>query len=267
MSDQDKPEIAGDAVDGSEYDAQKILWAYSPRDETQQPIRYLDGLDDPFVRDWLGGDATEAELHGLAGVPCGARVTVSGAGRACLAIAAIGQCEIINREGVETVARYQSLENVPLSARSGGKAAQVLKFHYCTSEPPRSGFGTDAIVRMVAACEKLGLESIEALLAGDGRDQTDNSSGYYAWAALGFDAELESWEDYQDRPLPDELKRMPGGKPVDSLQGLFRMPGGPLWWRQNGSTIGGVFRFANGSASRQQLQGALVKLAKERSIK
>jgi hypothetical protein len=83
-------------VDWAQYDLHEPTWSFSPKDELQQPIRYLSGLDVPFVRDWLGGEATEEDLHLLAGVPPGARITVSGAGRARLAIAALGQTKIIN---------------------------------------------------------------------------------------------------------------------------------------------------------------------------
>lgn len=250
-------------TDWSEYDAREAEWAYSPRDEALQPIRYQDGLDAAFVRDWLGG-ATEADVHDLAGVPVGARVSVSGAGRALLAIAAVGQAKMIGRGGTELLVRYQTLVHVPLSARSGGWAAQVVKFHYCTSDPPRSGFGTDAVVRMVAACEKLGLEFIEAILAGDGQDETDESSGYYAWAASGFDSDLASWEDCRDRPLPEDLRCLANGEPVESLLDLFAVPGGPAWWKENGSTIVGRFDVKSDSDSRNRLQEARCKLAEER---
>lgn len=254
----------GQPTDWGEYDAREAVWPYSARDETQQPVRYLDGLDAPFVRDWLGGDATEADLHNLAGVPLGARVTVSGAGKAMLAVAALGQLKMISRSGQEALVRYQCLVNVPLSARSGGRAPQVLKFHYCTSQPGKSGFGTDAVVRMVSACERLGLGEIHAILAGDGRDEGENSTGYYAWAALGFDAELEAWVDYRDRPLPEGLRVTPDGEPVETLQALFRTEGGGAWWGEHGSTVLGVFEVKGGSRSRLRLQFAIDKLAAER---
>jgi hypothetical protein len=223
-------------------------------------------LDAPFVRDWLGGDATEEDLHLLAGVPLGARITVSGAGRARLAIAALGQTNIINREGTSVLVRYQSLVHVPLSARSGGIAAQVLQFQYCTSEPGRTGLGTDAVIRMVSACEKLGLEFIKATLAGDGLDPTEKSTGYYAWAVLGFDAQLTNWEDRAVRPLPQELQVLPDGEPVVGLLDLFGVEGGSLWWQRNGSTILGTFDVENDSKSRRQLHKAVEKLKKERGI-
>lgn len=255
------------ATDWTEYDAQEAEWTYSPRDEAQQPVRYLGGLDAPFVRDWLGGDATEADLHDLAGVPLGARVTVSGAAKGMLAIAAVGQAKVVNRKGVEVVVRYQTLVHAPLSARSGGKAPQVLQFHYCTGTPPKTGFGTDAVVRMVSACEKLGLEAIKAILAGDGRDETEGSSGYYAWVTLGCDATLTRWEDYPERPPPEEFRVTPAGEPANTLLHLFHLQGGPAWWRQNGSTILGEFDVTHGSDSRKQLQSAIDKLAQERVVR
>lgn len=264
MCDPKAPEGQSEAA-RAEYDAQEVTWEYSQRDETYQPIRYQGDLDDAFVREWLGNEATDADIHALVGVPRGARVTVSAvAEKSCLAIAAVGQAKVVNREGKEVIVRYQSLVHVPLSVRSGGTAAQVLKFHYCTSEPGRTGFGTDAICRMVGVCKRIGLQTIEGLLAGDGRDEDDKSTGYYVWPAQGFDALLETWEDLATRPLPEGLQKMPDDEPVETLQDLFDVSGGPEWWRENGSTIAGIFQVDEGSPSRIQLEQAAAKLARER---
>jgi hypothetical protein len=83
---------------------------------------------------------------------------------------------------------------------------------------------------MVSACEKLGLDVIQATLAGDGRDPTETSTGYYAWAILGFGAPLADWEDRASRPLPQELQVLPSGEPVTRLLDLFDVDGGSLWW-------------------------------------
>src|ERR1700677_1744100 len=83
-------------------------------------------------------------------------------------------------------------ESVPLSARAGGKKPQMEKFFYCASEPGRTRFGTDMVVRMVSICERLGYEHIKGLLVGDGHDETENATEYYVWVSQGSSASPNS---------------------------------------------------------------------------
>ncbi|HKX31491.1 MAG TPA: minor capsid protein [Blastocatellia bacterium] len=104
------------------------------------------------------------------------------------------------------------------------------------------GVGVRSFAREVIGAQRLGVAKIKTYAAGEGpTDQRFN--GYYTWARFGYNA-----------PLPPALRdRMPAALKSKDLHELFSKPGGPEWWRENGSGREMEFDLASGSKSERRL--------------
>jgi hypothetical protein len=93
-----------------------------------------------------------------------------------------------------------------------------------------AGMGTRIIARQVQAARAMGVKRLETWGAGS---FNGSMNGYYTWPRLGYVAEL----DYTQR----EMAREAGLGEVETTADVMRAPGGPAWWKRNGSA--GVMKF------------------------
>ncbi len=98
------------------------------------------------------------------------------------------------------------------------------------------GVGLAMFSQQVEAGRAMGFKRIESYAAGQPDDYLQNTgkagvSGYYAWARLGYDAEVEG----------------PSGKV--RLNQLMTQPGGASWWRTHGRGFQGTFDLSPDSTS------------------
>ena len=111
------------------------------------------------------------------------------------------------------------------------------------------GLGTKLLTNQVAACEKLGINSIE-LTASQGKDRSNENNGGYTWARLGFDGPLPK----SAKQALNDNKNLPFWlSDASTVHELISRPGGREWWIDNATTFEGKFDTRKGSVSRRIL--------------
>ncbi len=96
------------------------------------------------------------------------------------------------------------------------------------------GIGASILEQQVRAARDLGVDRIETEA-----NRGSSFGGYYAYARLGFDAEL-----------PPDIQAATGYR---RLSELMATPQGAAWWKEHGRTFKGVFDLSPGSYSRRTL--------------
>lgn len=125
---------------------------------------------------------------------------------------------------------------------SVGMDGQVSVYNAMFFLKPRArgnGLGTKAFTEQVRSCAQLGVSKITTT-AGKGGSQGDKMNGFYTWARLGYDADLD---DSVKKRLPKELK---GAKTV---QDLMATPEGREHWKKHGNMTSMTFDLSPGSKS------------------
>lgn len=129
-----------------------------------------------------------------------------------------------------------------------------------------TGIGTDFFSRQVEEAIKAGVSEIRAYCAGDGSSvarSTQEYSGYYVWARLGFQntEPVPAWVDFKD--IPFGLRKYasfgqdigdPGPIMFDNISDLMSTKEGREFWREHGAGFEGVFSLKKGSRSRKILE-------------
>lgn len=113
------------------------------------------------------------------------------------------------------------------------------------------GFGLDVFSRQVEAMAAAGFGDISTHAAGDYEQaQTDNGfNGYNTWARFGYDYPIAN---LYSRTREKAQQKFPNARTV---QDIMQAPGGPQWWRVNGSGMGDArFDLTEGSRSRRVLE-------------
>jgi GNAT superfamily N-acetyltransferase len=109
------------------------------------------------------------------------------------------------------------------------------------------GIGSDVFGRQVEQCREMGIASIRCHAAkANPREPEKPHNGYYTWARLGYDADIE--DDNFDTPV---FKAIQAKFPeANTLQDVMASKEGRDWWKANGSDIYHArFELADGSRS------------------
>jgi len=112
------------------------------------------------------------------------------------------------------------------------------------------GIGRSMLQQQVGAAQRMGINEIRT-------DATRGAglTGYYAWASLGYNAELSSADiaslSSRARAAGTALPRNLGS--ISDVHGLFATPGGRELWKQHGFTKTMSFDTRRGSTSNRML--------------
>jgi GNAT superfamily N-acetyltransferase len=221
------------------------------------------------VKAITGRDLTDEQLGALTGAPAGATTRV------------IPQDE---REGknVAIITEHPDIEDQAVAILRGpyqsprdreeGNPGSPATLHYeqiyLKSEARGSGQGVAMVARSVAAAHEAGVTRVDLKAEGYGPKgylprpgATEN--GYYTWARIGFDAELEASDKRgmeppgpgrvfgETVPWPAEFQG------AERVSDLMRTPEGAAFWKEWGSTMNMTMDTTPGSTGRQVMDAYL----------
>jgi len=109
------------------------------------------------------------------------------------------------------------------------------------------GFGASVFSSQVASAKQLGFKEIRTTAAGDGPESGGDGeyNGYYTWARMGYDGNLNSdAKDLFRKKLGLGLNDTP-----DRVSDVLGRPGGVALWKKYGHEFSGVFDLSDGSYS------------------
>ena len=167
--------------------------------------------------------------------------------------------------GVEVV-----VDHPDYRTRSELRSGKVIRVSNVKVSRQKQGQGitSRALSKQVEAASKLGYRSIELTAAGSGNgirhDEEPRlpgeakSSGFYAWARLGFDGKIRPLMNSRKRHPSQELhaiaadfdKQFPG---VTNVSQMMATKKGRAWWKKYGGGFEGKFDLTEGSQSRRVL--------------
>jgi GNAT superfamily N-acetyltransferase len=92
------------------------------------------------------------------------------------------------------------------------------------------GYGTKALFHQVKEAKKAGISYIQTFAARE-----DGYNGYYTWAQLGYDCDLENIGGHIQQTVKKAVTKgeLPEGK-YETVQDIMKANGGPEWWKKNG---------------------------------
>lgn len=222
----------GGALTGpAKRSAMDVLKGDPDLDATEIEPEYGRGEPQKKIKELFGRELSPEELASLANAPSGSTVKVLDAGRDRLEVYSNSE----RHDAVRFVKRDHNgdlvLENSSFEVFENG-----------------TGLGSKLLARQVDAAQKLGVKLIETHAArGD-----DTANGYYTWPRLGYNADLDGLDrksitEGMDGPLKDLYLK------AETVQDLFRLPGGLEAWRLRGNGKSMSFDPTPGSRSRQVL--------------
>jgi hypothetical protein len=122
---------------------------------------------------------------------------------------------------------------------------------------PHDGHGLGLFLNQVRALREAGVARVKTQASGNFADANDPEyplNGYYTWARLGYDGQMEE-QNY--RGLPAHLKSALGGS--RSVQDLMALPGGKEAWELHGGETDMTFDLTPGSRNMKVLGAYLAE--------
>ncbi len=133
---------------------------------------------------------------------------------------------------------YNPPAKVVLKSDKNNHLTLVVDLQMIQPDMQGKGISAFALRQQVRMAKWLGVENLTAFAIGDINDPKHH--GYYAWARLGFNAEIPN--SLREK-LPEQLKS------AQELADLMETQQGREWWRQHGSDIAVKFDLSSGSKS------------------
>jgi hypothetical protein len=172
----------------------------------RNPVDYWEDRVHEVSRKLFGRRLTDQEYASLVGAPFGAKVKVD---------------VFKDTLSIKMIHPLIGSQRSVFRSRSDGVLVLRNEHTRASSDAP-VGLGTAVLARQVRAARSLGIRRI-SLNAGAGGDE----NGYYTWARLGFNGELDNGVRAR---LPPHLAD------VKDLNELMERPDGPAWWKEHGGS-------------------------------
>lgn len=234
--------LGGALTGGTARPAMEVLKGDPDLDTTEVEVKFKKEADE-LVRELVGRDLTHDEICALANAPAGSEVTVSRIGPS-------GQPKRI----LALYSKSERHDAIRFLSKVGGQLE--LENSSMDVFEQGTGLGTKLLARQVDAAAAIGVDLIttNAIGKGDGRNGPvdKDAVGYAVWPRLGYDAKLdavrrEGLVGDSSGPLAEAYAN------AQTIQDLFRLPGGLETWKIRGRGMYMQFDPTPGSRSRQVL--------------
>jgi GNAT superfamily N-acetyltransferase len=193
------------------------------------PTESLDEVDvRKFTNGHLHKEFSRDELAAVAGAQPGSHVVF-----------------LADDEGLTVLVTFMGEDGFPIGEATRSVTLNTIRNEEFELQPGfrGKGLGLKILTQQVEEGAKHGFQYIETHATGlpaplGGRPEFYRN-GYYTWAVMGFDG------------VPERTG--PNGEKW--ISEIIEAPGGPAWWKANGSEFMGTFLLQNSSKSRRVLDG------------
>jgi ADP-ribosyltransferase exoenzyme len=196
-----------------------------------------------FSKQIFGRKMSEDELADLIGAADGAEV----------------EFDYSPHTGITMVVKhpyYTQRRSIMVDSFGKGKGKPIIKNEeFFAEDGAPKGIGTQIFTTQVYNSKKAGVYRFltDAGKAEPNEDYPKGMNGYYTWPRLGYNGSLDDLDIDHDslrETFPDVFGDLNAFQIHDkTIQDIMKLPGGPEWWKDNGTSFTGGFNLQDDSDS------------------